>query len=161
VIKVDYNQNTVRIYFMNNMLIRNTIGLIVLIAICSCRPIGRLSILDISDPLHPVICISREPHCIGALLSYSIISIDEVGLDNRTIKGMWWIQRVDSDKKFVTKYGELPYGWIEDKKAVPLELNKIYSVNRDYYFSIYKKNNIVKSIVSRHLETVHNKLTEK
>lgn len=147
---------------MRNMMIRKIIiGFIVLITIWACRPIGRLSILDISDPSHPVICISRDPHCIGALLSYSILNIEEVGRNNRTIKEMWWIEKVDSDKKFVTKYGELPFGWRESKKAVPLELNKIYSVNRDYYFSIYKKNNIVKSIVSRHLETVHNKLIEK
>lgn len=147
---------------MRNMMIRKIIiGFIVLITIWACRPIGRLSILDISDPSHPVICISRDPHCIGALLSYSILNIEEVGRNNRTIKEMWWIEKVDSDKKFVTKYGELPFGWRESKKAVPLELNKIYSVNRDYYFSIYKTNNIVKSIVSRHLETVHNKLIEK
>lgn len=147
---------------MSKTIIRKIIiGFIVLITIGACRPIGRLSILDISDPSHPVICISRDPHCIGALLSYSIINIEEVDLSDRTIKKMWWIERVDSDKKFVTKYGELPFGWRESKRAVPLELNKIYSVNRDYYFSIYKKNNIVKSIVSKHLETVHNKLTKK
>jgi len=137
------------------------LGLILIINICSCRPIGRLSIIDISDPSHPVICISRDPHCIGALLSYTIIRFEEVDYNNHTIKEMWWIERVDSDKKFLTKYGVLPYGWNEGKKAVPLEMNKIYSVNQDYFFSIYKKNKIVRSIVSRHLETVHNKLTEK
>lgn len=136
------------------------LGIMVIINICSCRPIGRLSILDISDPAHPVICISRDPHCIGALLSYSIISIDEVGQDNRTIKEMWWIQRVDSDRKFVTKYGVLPQGWDGDKPALPLELNKVYSMNGDYYFSIYKVNGKIKSIVSRKLAKVYKAISK-
>ena len=137
------------------------IGYVGLITICSCRPIGRLSIIDVSDPSHPVLCISRDPHCIGMHQSMTFVSIDEVDINYHVIKEMWWLEKYGSQKKFVTKYGVVPEGWREYKPALPIEFNKIYDVNGDYYFAIYKKNNIVKSIVSRHLETVHNKLTEK
>ncbi len=135
--------------------------IIILLIIYGCQPIARLTIVDISDPEHPVICLSKDPHCIGILSSMTHVSILEVNSSNRQIKEMWWLHKIDSKEKFVAKYGIPPRGWEETKPALPLEMNKIYQVNGNYYFSIYKKNNIVKSIVSRHLETVHNKLTEK
>lgn len=117
------------------------LGLIVIVNICSCRPIGRLSIIDISDPSHPVICISREPHCIGIHQSLSRVNIEEVDRNGHTNKEMWYIRNIGSEQKFVTKYGVLPQGREADKPALPLELNKIYEVNGDYYFAIYKHNN--------------------
>lgn len=123
--------------------------------ICSCRPIGRLSILDISDPAHPVICISRDPHCIGIHQSLSRVNIEEVDSNYHTTKEMWYIININSEQKFVTRYGVLPKGWEGPKPASPLELNKVYSMNRDYFFSIYKIDGKIKSIVSRKLEKVY------
>lgn len=127
----------------------------IIFIICSCRPIGRLSILDISDPSFPIICISRDPHCVGALESMNHVIIDEVNSKHNKVKEMWWVKNIDSYNKFVTKYGVAPKGWKEYKPALPLEINKIYEVNGDYFFAIYKDNSGIKSIVSRKLEKVY------
>lgn len=64
------------------------LGLIVIVNICSCRPIGRLSILDISDPSHFVICISRDQHCIGIHQFLSRVNIEEVDINGHIIREM-------------------------------------------------------------------------
>jgi len=73
---------------------------------------------------------------------------------------MWYISNIGSEQKFVTNYGVLPQGWEGDKPALPLELNKVYSMNGDYYFSIYKVNGKIKSIVSRKLEKVYKAISK-
>lgn len=85
----------------------------------------------------------------------SRVNIEEVDRNGHTTKEMWYIRNIGSEQKFVTKYGVLPQGWEADKPALPLELNKIYEVNGDYYFAIYKHNNRIKFVVCKSLEKVY------
>ena len=117
------------------------------VLLSGCERVWFFTITDIADQSHPVFCISRYKHCEGKGIGFSYFEISEVDMNGKMLKAVWSIQPIENKTISKLTYGTTPQGYKEIKKANPLELNKIYSVNGMYFFKMVLSGNTVKAEV--------------
>lgn len=90
------------------------------------------------------ICISQYEDCEGGGVILAGLHIDEVNEKGELVKPMWVI--IPEQKVPVREftYGQIPNGYKETLKAVPLEYGKIYSILGRFFFKIIRTNDGIK-----------------
>lgn len=103
-----------------------------------CEREWHFTITDLSNYNYPKFCISHSESCKGDGVSLASLNIDEVNNKGDLIKPVWTITAIGRKNLKNVVYGIAPEGYKENSKAVPLELNKLYSVQNSFYFQIVK-----------------------
>ena len=112
-----------------------------------CQPSWKFSIVSMDDPLHPLFCISEGDNCRGKGVGFPIFDVVEVDNSGNLIKRMWAIEAVEKVKLNKFSYGTAPQGYKELEPAKSLELNKLYRVHGEFFFTLYKQDSQVKAKV--------------
>lgn len=94
---------------------------------------------------NPRFCISRYSDCKGNGVTLAGLNIDEVNEKGELIRTMWVIVPESSSALKKLTYGIVPKGYKETTKAIPLEIDKIYSVLGRYYFRLKRSDSSIEA----------------
>ncbi|MHC1727504.1 MAG: hypothetical protein AB9866_16135 [Syntrophobacteraceae bacterium] len=105
---------------------------------------------DVSDPTHPRFCISHSRGCRGKGISPPVFVVQEVDIKGVYLRNMW---ALEFERDVLLKeiiYGTLPDGYREKMKAIPLQVNRFYSIQGGVYFFrlVYVGGKVVPEIFS-------------
>jgi hypothetical protein len=139
-------------YIVKSLMHVPKVGILTLaiFSFAGCPRVWHFAIIDAKDPTHPVFCFSRLENCKGKGVDFSFMPIDEVNEKGSVLKKMWEIRPIKDQALNRVTYGEIPEGYRETMKALPLETGKWYSVQYTYFFRISKRDSQNKCEVYNH-----------
>jgi hypothetical protein len=126
--------------------------------LAGCPREWQFTVTDLSDPAHPILCLSEYSNCRGSGISFSSFIIAEVDESGRYVSSgklshpMWLIKPIANVPLKEVKYGQVPEGWKETEAAKPLRLGKFYSANGNHFFRIVEIDGRVRAEVFSHDE---------
>jgi hypothetical protein len=126
--------------------------LVVVMTLLGCEREWHFTVTDLTNYNYPKFCISRHENCKGEGVSLAGLNIDEVNEKGELIKPMWTITAVGNKDLKNIVYGTAPEGFDEASKAVPLEIDKLYSVQSSFYFQLMRVGGNVQAVVYNHQE---------
>jgi hypothetical protein len=114
--------------------------LVVCPTIAGCPRTWYLTIPDVEDPAHPVLCASLRPNCRGdgvTLPDLMVAKFDaaELAGPTRMPKEAWIIASTANSALREFSYGQTPAGWREVQPPPPLSVGAWYTVG-DFFFRV-------------------------